>query len=110
MEQEKMNDIDEYANWTWATWGDDNKDFDSAHAAFGFGEEAGEVLGVFKREARGEGFNFDKFSSEMGDAIYYWVRLCISKGIKPSEILALNRAKLEDRKARGVIKGSGDDR
>lgn len=105
-----MRDIDLYAEWTWATWGDGNKNVDGEHAAFGFAEEAGEVMGVFKREKRGEGFNQEKFISEMGDAIYYWARLCISKGILPSEVLAANKAKLIDRKARGVIRGSGDNR
>jgi phosphoribosyl-ATP pyrophosphohydrolase len=102
-------DIDAYADWTWTTWGKD-RDPEVAHAAFGFAEEAGEVMGVFKREQRGEGFDQDKFIKEMGDVLYYWCRLCIAKGVKPSQIMATNKTKLLDRKARGAIKGSGDNR
>src|SRR5687768_13036382 len=90
-------DIDAYAEWTWTTWGSE-KDRDASHAAFGFAEEAGEVMGVFKREQRGEGFDRDKFIKEMGDVAYYWARLCIAHDVKPSEVLATNKAKLLDRK------------
>jgi phosphoribosyl-ATP pyrophosphohydrolase len=104
-----VTNIDDYAEWTWTTWGS-AAERDCSHAAFGFAEEAGEVMGVFKREERGEGFNQEKFIKEMGDTLYYWCRLCIAKGVKPSEIISENITKLLDRKVRGAIKGSGDDR
>lgn len=104
-----MNNIDEYAEWTWTTW-KERKDNDKHHAAFGFLEEAGEVAGVFKREERGEGFDQEKFMKEMGDAIYYWCRCCINAGVLPSQVLAMNKRKLMDRLERGVLTGSGDNR
>lgn len=102
-----MKDIDQYAEWTSEVWqSGDNIDA----AAYGLAEECGEVMGLFKRRERGDGFNEEKFVKEMGDVIYYWVRLCLAKGIQPSSILADNRAHLMDRKARGVLKGAGGSR
>lgn len=47
---------------------------------------------------------------ELGDVIWYWVRICDALGIVPEEVLQENLSKLADRKARGVLQGSGDDR
>lgn len=39
-----------------------------------------------------------------------WEDLCFAFGWKPVDVAAANIAKLEDRKARGKLQGSGDDR
>lgn len=40
----------------------------------------------------------------------HWRNVCLSLGFDPSTVLADNLVKLLDRKERGVIKGSGDER
>lgn len=47
---------------------------------------------------------------EVGDVFWYLARLCKHLGIDPDEFLQENLDKLSDRKARGTIKGSGDNR
>jgi|SRR5688572_16776962 len=102
-----MTNIDEYAEWTSTIW----QSGSNIHAAaYGLAEEVGEVMGLFKRRERGDGFDQEKFIKEMGDSIYYWCRLCLAHGVRPSEVLAENQIKLMDRKARGVLRGSGDNR
>jgi NTP pyrophosphatase (non-canonical NTP hydrolase) len=49
-------------------------------------------------------------SKELGDVAWYLARLSDELGFKLSDILSVNVAKLEDRKTRGVVHGSGDSR
>ncbi len=51
-----------------------------------------------------------KLINEMGGVFWYLHALCWQLGVRPEEVMAANAAKLADRKARGVIKGDGDDR
>lgn len=52
----------------------------------------------------------ENLKKELGDVLWYVSQLCTELGFSLSEVAAANLAKLADRKARGVIKGSGDDR
>lgn len=47
---------------------------------------------------------------ELGDCLWYLARLAAETGYSLSEVAAYNLEKLASRKARGVIRGSGDDR
>lgn len=47
---------------------------------------------------------------ELGDIAFLWVRCCVDLGHDPKDILEINMGKLQDRKDRGVIQGSGDNR
>jgi NTP pyrophosphatase (non-canonical NTP hydrolase) len=49
-------------------------------------------------------------SSEIGDVLWYSARLADELGLSLSQIAEDNMEKLLDRKARGVIGGSGDNR
>ena len=49
-------------------------------------------------------------TEELGDIIFYWFRMCVELGVNPEEVIEANIKKLEDRKKRGVLKGSGDKR
>jgi len=49
-------------------------------------------------------------SSEIGDVLWYCARLADELGLSLSQIAEENMEKLLDRKARGVIGGSGDNR
>ena len=48
--------------------------------------------------------------SEAGDCFWYLVMMLKELGLNPSDILQQNIDKLQSRKERNVIKGSGDNR
>ena len=76
-----------------------------------FRDRAGEVAGVVKkwiRDGAAEDVLRDKLSAEMGDVCWYLAELCNAAGLDLAEVFAANRKKLEDRRDRGVIGGSGD--
>lgn len=81
------------------------------YLALGLASEAGEVAGVVKkwiRDGAAEDVLRDKLSAEMGDVCWYLAELCNAAGLDLAEVFAANRKKLEDRRDRGVIGGSGD--
>jgi len=47
---------------------------------------------------------------ELGDVLWYIAALSKDLGITMNEVAAMNHEKLQSRKKRGVIKGSGDKR
>jgi NTP pyrophosphatase (non-canonical NTP hydrolase) len=47
---------------------------------------------------------------ELGDVLYYAARIAVELDISLNDIAAENMVKLRDRKARGVLQGSGGDR
>jgi len=86
---------------------------DPLEAAFGLGEEAGEVLGKFKRSLR-DGTHptqlKQEVSKELGDVLWYVAELATRLGLSLEQIATENLAKLADRAARNQIAGSGDNR
>lgn len=112
-----MESINEYQTFCSTTWTDDEKNLHTQrlHAALGIAGEAGEVAELFKKDIRGDngpegGMNHDKLIKELGDVMYYVVTVARLYGVPASMILQTNVDKLSSRKARGVIKGSGDER
>lgn len=111
-------DIDAYAKWTKELWVGPKEhvsdvELDARNLAIctlGLSGETGEVVEHVKKLLRDGTELGDDFKKEMGDILYYWARLCHAFDIKPSEIIDLNVKKLESRKARGVQRGSGDNR
>lgn len=90
------------------------KEFGVWYCALGLGE-AGEVQGKVKKAIRdndGEITNERKqaISKELGDVLWYVARLADELNISLDSIARDNLEKLQDRKARNVIKGDGDDR
>jgi NTP pyrophosphatase (non-canonical NTP hydrolase) len=83
---------------------------DLSIASFGLAGETGEVMELLKKRVRDGVLDIDKLEKELGDVIYYWVMLCRQFGLTPSKVLATNIQKIEDRRARGVLRGSGSDR
>jgi len=86
------------------------------YAAIALAEEVGELCGKVKKMMRGD---FDdqtqdeimaSMIKEGGDALWYLSYFFAQLDIPLSRVAEANLAKLADRKARGVIKGSGDDR
>ena len=85
-----------------------------SHALFGLAEECGELMGIFKRHHRGDRFEPGVFEEtiikELGDVLWYVAAVAASQGVTLEFVANVNIAKLEDRKARGKIKGMGDER
>lgn len=81
--------------------------------------EAGEVaekLGKFMRDEDyrpGDELSSeqrDKLVAELGDVLWYVANLAADLDVSLGHVAAVNLAKLQSRKARGVIAGSGDER
>jgi NTP pyrophosphatase (non-canonical NTP hydrolase) len=81
------------------------------HALTGLVAEVGELQGLFQKHYRNDGpLKTADVIKEIGDVTYYLANLCTVLGLDFQAIAAGNIQKLEDRKARNVIKGSGDER
>lgn len=85
------------------------------YPALGLAEEAGEVAGKFAKAVRDEsGFISDErkeaIKKELGDVCWFVAELSTLMGFSLEDVMQGNIDKLTDRKARGVIKGSGDNR
>jgi len=93
-----------------------------AYVGLGLGE-SGEGQGVIKKiirdieEVEPTTLNTDlpmevieKMKFELGDQLYYIAQTCNELGFTLQQVAEANVAKLEDRKARGVLGGSGDYR
>lgn len=81
----------------------------------GIAGEAGEVVEKWKkalayREGHFSDEEFADFKKELPDVIWYIAVLADSLGLSLDELMQENLAKLQSRKARGVIKGDGDNR
>ena len=77
--------------------------------------EAGEVADKVKKILRDKKGIFDKESKdaikfELGDVLWYVSQLSSEMGYELEEIANANLNKLNSRKIRGKIQGSGDDR
>lgn len=51
-----------------------------------------------------------KLVKELGDVMWYVSQLCTELGVQMSDVAEANIAKLQSRKERGTLQGSGDDR
>lgn len=109
------------------------------YALAGLMEEVGEIAGKFAKYQRrnihtacpNRGCNGEKIgwglftqkhlrdedrkflhglSAEVGDALWMLAELCTLYGLSLGRVMERNLRKLDDRKARGVIDGEGDER
>lgn len=81
-----------------------------SYLALGLVNEAGEAAGKVKKLIRDGKFVEQDFIDELGDVFWYLVRCCDAINISAEDVLELNYSKLQSRKARGVLSGSGDSR
>lgn len=77
--------------------------------------EAGEVTDKFKKIIRDKGGEIsaeDKAAivKELGDVLWYLAGIARYLGVPLSEVAKINVEKLEDRLARNVLHGEGDER
>lgn len=85
-----------------------------AYDGLGLGE-AGEVQGKIKKIIRDNGGiitpeAIDEIKSELGDTLWYIASMCENLGITLEDVAKANIEKIHDRNARGVRRGSGDNR
>ena len=80
------------------------------YLALGLNGEAGEVAEKVKKSIRDDKELGDDLKDEIGDCLWYIARLLDELGYDMSEAAESNLDKLFDRKERGKIKGSGDNR
>ena len=83
--------------------------------AMGVAGEAGEVVEKWKKIVAYKGGKptqeeLDELAKELGDVVWYIAVMAHSLGYSFDDIMARNVEKLKSRKARGVIKGKGDNR
>jgi NTP pyrophosphatase (non-canonical NTP hydrolase) len=104
-----MRDIDHYQEWTRTTarYGSE------IYAVLGLAEEAGEVAGKYAKYVR-DGWSEDRLRqsllAELGDVLWMCARVADDHGLKLSDVMDFNIAKLESRVSRNKIHGEGDDR
>lgn len=103
--------LNEYQDFTTTT----DKENDFRLYTYGLLEEAGEVAGKFKRlyrEHKGELVPElrQQILTELGDMKWYASRIAHYIGATDEEVAQINIDKLNSRKARGVLHGSGDSR
>ena len=85
-----------------------------AYDGLGLGE-AGEVQGKIKKIIRDNGgiiTNEAKMGimAELSDILWYIASICENLGIKMENVATYNIEKIQDRKRRSVLNGSGDNR
>ena len=90
------------------------KEVEMEYLMLGLANEVGEVLGKYKKYLRGDKMirqDFEKaLVSEMGDVMWYFVRICDMLDVTLYEVMTRNITKLHARVKKGTIKGDGDDR
>jgi NTP pyrophosphatase (non-canonical NTP hydrolase) len=85
------------------------------YAAVGIGDEAGEVLGKFKKLYRDKKGVIDQefkdaLAKELGDVLWYIAEISTLLDMPLSHIADQNLEKCKGRKERGTLHGSGDSR
>lgn len=109
-----VNILDEYKEFTKTTaiYPDalSYNENEALYLALGLADEAGEVAGKIKKLYRDGVLDADALAKEIGDVMWYLTRLSDWVGRDLSNIIRQNMIKLSDRKNRGVLGGSGDER
>ena len=103
-----------YQQWTLSTaiypGAGTSNDSELSYLALGLNGEAGEVADKIKKHLRDGKLDIGGIIYELGDVCWYVARLADSLGYSLEDILEINHSKLESRKTRNVLTGSGDAR
>lgn len=84
--------------------------FKIVYPTLGLTSEAGEVADKIKKWLRDGDANKQAIAGEVGDCLWYIAILAEELGFTLSEIAIMNLEKLGNRKKRGKLRGSGDNR
>jgi NTP pyrophosphatase (non-canonical NTP hydrolase) len=108
-----LNDYQTQALTTAASTGDEFKDL--LHWVLGINGEAGEVAEKLKKIIRDKNSVISEddkkeLTKEVGDVLWYLAVFAHQLGVPLEDIAQANLDKLQSRKNRGVIGGSGDNR
>ena len=103
-----------YQQWTISTaiypGAGTGNDAELSYLGLGLNGEAGEVADKIKKHLRDGKLDIGGIIYELGDVCWYIARLAESLGYSLEDILEINHSKLESRKTRDVLTGSGDAR
>lgn len=106
--------IDDFGDYVVNNWFSADSDREPLRSLFimctGLSGETGEVLEKIKKHVRDGTLDKDALKKELGDVFFYLCRICREYGFQPSEVLTACREKLDSRRARGTMRGSGDNR
>lgn len=80
------------------------------YVTYGLVSEVGEIAGKLKKSIRDGGECRDAVLAELGDVLWYVASMATELGTDLETVAAVVLTKLKDRKARGVLQGSGDHR
>lgn len=80
------------------------------YPALGLAGETGEVAEKVKKSIRDGNLDVEGLKKELGDVLWYIAAIANDMGFDLNEIAQMNLDKLESRKNRGVLQGSGDNR
>lgn len=84
---------------------------DSSYPYLGLAEEAGELIGKMAKIKRGDKqSDYAGLFKECGDVLWMLNEICVQNGFALSAVASANLDKLEDRRKRNKIKGTGDNR
>ena len=88
------------------------KEREMDYLMIGLANEVGELLGKYKKMIRGDETtqSFEGWVGELGDIMWYFVRICDVLDVTLYEVMVQNVDKLNKRMKRNLIKGDGDDR
>jgi|SRR6185312_16347269 len=108
-------EFNDYQEWAKTTARYPNIGRNATYPLLGLGGETGEVMEKFKKLIRDHNNiltdDYKKaIAAELSDVTWYLAMLAFELGYTLEEIIQINIEKLESRKARGVLKGSGDNR
>lgn len=111
---ENMGSLDDYQMFVRQTKVYD-KEYNLVYPVLGLVNEAGEVAGKVKKLMRDDNGQltqerFNDIVDELGDVLWYITATADDLGITISDVFYLNYQKITSRKARGMIKGDGDNR
>jgi NTP pyrophosphatase (non-canonical NTP hydrolase) len=84
--------------------------FKIIYPTLGLTGEAGEVAEKIKKWIRDGSLDKEQVEKELGDVLWYWANLCSDLKISTESVAIKNIKKLQDRKERNVLHGSGDNR
>jgi len=105
----QITEFDAYQDWT-----EDTAIYPPEEAltytALGLASEAGEFAGKVKKAIRDGNYDTEGMKKELGDVLWYLARAAAELDIPLSEVALINVKKLNSRKERDALKGSGDER